>query len=72
MTSAAANSATIAGARRFNLRPANQELSERESEERAEHVGREDPPALRRLGLSIEPDLGGDKESRATEADGRA
>ena len=74
MTSATANRAAIAlnGSRRFNLGPGDQELSQRESDECAEHVGREDSPPLRWLSLSVEPALGGDKESRATEADHRA
>src|SRR6516165_1237878 len=56
----------------FDLSHTNQELSERKSEERADHVDREDPPALCRPGFSIEPALGGNKESAASEANDHA
>src|SRR5215472_12878483 len=74
MTSATANTATIAlkGAAVSISTTPNQELSERKSEERADHVDREDPPALCRPGFSIEPALGGDEESAASEANDRA
>src|SRR5208337_1951083 len=52
---------------RLDIGPAYQKLSKRESDESAEHVGREDPPALRGFGLGIEPALGGGRVSGAYE-----
>jgi hypothetical protein len=56
----------------LDLGSADQQLSHRKSNERADHVDREDPPALRWLGLGIEPTLGRDEEPGAAEADDRA
>ena len=56
---------------RLDLGRPNQELSQREGEERADHVDRKDPSALRRLGLGVEPALGCDEEPGAAEADDR-
>ena len=74
MTSATANRSTITlnGAAAFDLDPADQELSHRESQEGADHVEREDPPALRRLCLDVEPALGRDKDTGASESNDRA
>ena len=38
---------------RLDVGPANQKLSQRESEERAHHVEREDPPASHRSALAL-------------------
>jgi len=56
---------------RLDVGPANQKLSQRESEERADHIEREGPPAFLRLGLGVEPALGCDEQPGAAEADNR-
>jgi hypothetical protein len=57
---------------RLDLGSADQQLPHRKGEKRPDHVDREDPPALRRLGFGIEPTLGGDEQSGATKPDDRS
>ena len=54
---------------RLDLGAADQELSHRKGKEGADHVNREDPSALRRPGLGVEPTLGRNEDPRAAEPD---
>jgi hypothetical protein len=49
----------------------DQQLSDCQRNERADHVERKHSPALRRLGFRVQPALGCDEEASAAEPDHR-